>query len=212
MIRLAIPALVSMALLAPPAAISPKVQIPAGTVVRVRMEQTLDTARNRAGDRFTADLTEPVRVNGKLVLPKGARFRGRVTEGRPSGRLRGRASLAVVLDSVSLNGRTYALRTSGQGRQSGARRNRNLAWIGGGAGGGSLIAGLAAGGPWTLAGAGIGAGAGLATAAITGRKQVAIPAETVLSFTLKQPVTVDYQDTTPSQTKSRRTSSRPSSQ
>jgi hypothetical protein len=191
MIRLTIPFLVSMSLLAPPAAAPSKIQVPTGTVMRVRIEQTLDTERNRAGDRFDASLTEPVRVNGKIVFPRGARLRGRVTEARPSGRLRGRASLGVALNSVTANGRTYSLRTSRQVWLSREHRNRNLAWIGGGAGGGSLIAGLAAGGPWTLAGAGIGAGAGLATAAITGRKQVSIPTESVLSFSLKAPVAVD---------------------
>lgn len=163
-------------------------EVPAGTVIRVRTEQTMDTARNRPGDRFAAEVAEPVRVNGNLIIPKGARCWGRITAARPSGRLKGEGALGLTLESVTLHGKSYRIETSGLSRHTGPHRNRNLAWTGGGAGGGALVAGLAAGGPWTLAGVGIGAGAGLATAAVTGRKQVSIPAESVISFTLKQGV------------------------
>jgi hypothetical protein len=164
--------------------------IPAGASIAVRAGQTLDTARNRAGDRFVADLVEPVAVNNTVVLPRGARFAGRITESKPSGRLKGRGVLSVKLESFTFDGKTYRVQTLRQSWLSRSHRNRNLAWIGGGAGGGALVAGLAAGGPWTLAGAGIGAGAGLTTAVITGRKQVTIPAETIIYFRLREPVRV----------------------
>ncbi len=167
------------------------VVIPTGTTIPVRTAQTLDTARNRAGDRFVADLAEPVAVGHAVVLPKGARFSGRITESKPSGRLKGRGVLSIRLESFTFDGKTYRVQTLRQSWLTKSHRNRNLAWIGGGAGGGSLIAGLAAGGPWTLAGAGIGAGAGLTTAVITGRKQVSIPAESIIRFTLQEPVRVE---------------------
>jgi len=165
--------------------------IPTGTTISVRTGQTLDTARNRAGDRFVADLAQPVAVGNAVVLPQGARFSGRITESKPSGRLKGRGVLSIKLESFTFDGKTYRVQTRRQSWLTRSHRNRNLAWIGGGAGGGSLIAGLAAGGPWTLAGAGIAAGAGLTTAAITGKKQVSIPAESIIRFTLKEPVRVE---------------------
>lgn len=164
--------------------------IPAGAPIAVRAGQTLDTARNRAGDRFVADLVEPVTVNNTVVLPRGARFSGRITESKPSGRLKGRGVLSVKLESFTFDGKTYRVQTLRQSWLTRSHRNRNLAWIGGGAGGGALVAGLAAGGPWTLAGAGIGAGAGLTTAVITGKKQVTIPAEAIIRFRLREPVRV----------------------
>lgn len=94
----------------------------------------------------------------------------------------------MTLDSFVWNGNTYRISTSTPLRASGAHKRRNLAWIGGGFGGGALIGGLAAGGPWALAAAGIGAGAGTAAAAITGKKHVYLPAESVISFSLKEPV------------------------
>jgi hypothetical protein len=60
--------------------------------------------------------------------------------------------------------------------------------IGGGSGLGALIGGLAGGGRGALIGAGAGAGAGAAGAAFTGKKQVSIPAETVLTFRLDEGV------------------------
>lgn len=164
--------------------------IPAGAPIAVRAGQTLDTARNSAGDRFVADLVEPVTVNNTVVLPRGARFSGRITESKPSGRLKGRGVLSVKLESFTFDGKTYRVQTLRQSWLTRSHRNRNLAWIGGGAGGGALVAGLAAGGPWTLAGAGIGAGAGLTTAVITGKKQVTIPAEAIIRFRLREPVRV----------------------
>lgn len=164
--------------------------IPAGAPIAVRAGQTLDTARNRAGDRFVADMVEPVTVNNTVVLPRGARFSGRITESKPSGRLKGRGVLSVKLESFTFDGKTYRVQTLRQSWLTRSHRNRNLAWIGGGAGGGALVAGLAAGGPWTLAGAGIGAGAGLTTAVITGKKQVTIPAEAIIRFRLREPVRV----------------------
>lgn len=183
---LGVPLVTVLLLGAEPAAIV----IPAGAPIAVRAGQTLDTARNRAGDRFVADLVEPVTVNNTVVLPRGARFSGRITESKPSGRLKGRGVLSVKLESFTFDGKTYRVQTLRQSWLTRSHRNRNLAWIGGGAGGGALVAGLAAGGPWTLAGAGIGAGAGLTTAVITGKKQVTIPAEAIIRFRLREPVRV----------------------
>ena len=171
----------------------PEILVSAGTSLQVRLDQTLDTARNRAGDRFTVTLNAPVVIGGKVVIPRRTRFRGQVTGAKPSGRLKGRGYLTATLDSFTMGGKTYRITTSASSRITEAHKKRNLAWIGGTSGGGALIGGLAAGGPWALAGAGIGAGAGTATAALTGKKNVSIPVETVMTFTLKAPVQVRRQ-------------------
>ena len=121
-------------------------------------------------------------------MPRGTVFSGHVTAARPSGRLKGRATLGVTLDSFEVNGRAYQLITTAAGRASTRHRKRNLALIGGGAGAGALIGGLAAGGEGALIGAGAGAGAGIIGAAFTGRKQVSLPAETLLTFRLEEAV------------------------
>ena len=172
-----------------PALRSPRsLQVQSGSVLQVRLNRSLSTSQNRAGDRFTATLAEPVRVNGQTVFPKGSQVTGRVEESVASGRFKGRAQLMLGLESIQLDGRAVPLSTTVRTRVGQRHRKRNALWIGGGSGTGALIGGLA-GGPVGLAvGAGSGAAAGLAGALVTGRKQVSIPAETLLSFRLRAPV------------------------
>lgn len=163
----------------------PQIELPAGTVLQVRLDHTLDTGRHHVGDPFTATLAEPVMAGDRVILPKGTPFKGHVTASQPSGRLHGRGYLAVTLDSFELNGETYQINTSSQGRSTGSHKKRNLVAIGGGSGVGALIGGLAGGGKGAAIGAGAGAAAGAAGAALTGKKHVTVPAETLLRFTLQ---------------------------
>ncbi|HYM12681.1 MAG TPA: hypothetical protein VEU62_18225 [Bryobacterales bacterium] len=163
---------------------------PAGTVLRLRLEEALDTSRNFAGDHFAASLAEPVLLHGRTVIPKGTTFRGHVVDAKPSGRLHGRGELGITLDSFMLDGRWHRIAVASHSWTTGGHKKRNLLLIGGGSGTGALIGGLAAGGPWALAAAGIGAGAGTVGAAVTGKKNVHLPAETRLTFVLRAPVTV----------------------
>src|SRR5712691_4571792 len=93
-------------------------EIPSGTVVHVRLLDTLDTKRNRAGDRFTATLDEPLVSGDRVIVPKGTPFRGHIVQARQSGRFKGRAAMALSLDSFDLNGRTYPLETNRSARAS----------------------------------------------------------------------------------------------
>lgn len=164
------------------------IALASGTRMRVRLSDALDTKRNRAGDRFTATLDEPL-VNGdRVVVPKGTTFTGHVTESKPSGRFKGNAVMALRLDSFSMNGRTYQIRSNGSARVSAGHKKHNLVWIGGGSGGGAAIGAIAGGGTGALIGAGAGAGAGVIGSAITGKREIYLPAETPLTFTLSAPV------------------------
>jgi len=165
-----------------------QISIPSGTAIRVRLNQTINTRRNRSGDRFTASLAEPVMEQGRVVVPKGTVFTGHVTTSAPSGRMKGRAVISLTLDSLQINGASYPVVTNGTGRVSARHKKRNLVLIGGGSGLGALIGGLAGGGKGALIGAGAGAGAGTAGAAATGKKDVTLPAETLLTFRLEENV------------------------
>ncbi len=129
-------------------------------------------------------------VDGRVILPRGTVFSGHVVESKPSGRLRGRAYLSLALDSFRMHGRAYAIRTAADVRTSGSHKKRNLAYIGGGSGGGAAIGAIAGGGVGALIGAGAGAAAGTTTAIITGRKQVTLPVETPMVFTLRSRVRI----------------------
>jgi outer membrane lipoprotein SlyB len=164
--------------------------IPAGTRVRIRLGETLSTAQNRPGDHFTATLANPIVVNGSTVVPAGAPFRGHVANASSSGRLKGRASLTITLDSFDLRGATHEISTTANTRVSTAHKQRNLALIGGGAGLGAVLGALAGGGKGALIGAGAGAAAGTAGAAATGKRNVSLPVESLLTFSFKAPVAV----------------------
>jgi flagellar motor protein MotB len=164
------------------------VTLPEGTLIQVRLAETLDTKRNRTGDRFRATLDAPIRENGVEIIPRGAYFSGRVDTSKPSGRLKGRAAMTLELDAFELNGRTYQISTSHSSRVSGAHKKRNIIAIGGGAGAGAGIGALAGGPAGALIGAGAGAGAGTIGAVFTGKKNVSLPVETRLSFELRRPV------------------------
>jgi len=162
---------------------APNGVVRAGTTLRVRLDEAIDTKRNRAGDRFTATLDEPVVSGDRVIVPKGARVSGHVAEARPSGRFKGRASLALRLDSLQLKGRSYTIQSAASLTSRGHRK-RNWAWIGSTSGGGAVIGAAAAGGPGALIGAGAGAVAGTVGAAITGRRQINLPVESRVTFLL----------------------------
>lgn len=162
--------------------------IPSGTPVHVRVDEAIDTRRNRAGDQFSATLSQPIEVDGRTMVPEGTEFSGHVTTAAASGRLKGRAFIGLKLDSFRLNGREYPVQTSSVDRASASHKKRNALLIGGGAGLGAAIGALAGGGKGALIGAGAGAGAGTAGAAATGKRQVGIGAETPLRFTLRASV------------------------
>ena len=164
--------------------------LPAGTVLQVRLEETLDTKNNRSGDRFMATLDRPIFVDERVALPRGTRCSGHLVESAPSGRFKGRAVMILDLDSVHLKGRDYKIDTSNVSQTSARHRKRNFLLIGGGGGFGSAIGALAAGPAGALIGAGAGAAAGTTGAALTGKKNVHIPVETPLTFTLRSPVEI----------------------
>jgi len=172
-----------------PVAPSP-VTLPEGTVLTVRLNETVSSKRNSAGDRFTATVAEPVEVDGQVVIPKGAHVTGTVTEAKSLGKIKGSATLRLVLDTVTVNDSKYDIRTSAVARHEKGKGKRTAEFGGGGAGAGALLGALAGGGKGAAIGAVVGGGAGVAGGAYTGNKDIVLPAETMLSFKLLKPVEV----------------------
>lgn len=172
----------------------PTFTLQAGISVPVRLQETLDTRRNRAGDQFTAVLDAPLlsgdQVGDQVVVPKGTLFTGHITRAVSSGRFKGRAVMSLTLDSFQLSGQTYQISSTNSARLSRGHRKRNWLWFGGGSGGGAAIGAAAAGGPGALIGVGAGAAAGTVGAAITGKQQVQVPIETRITFTLQSAVQI----------------------
>lgn len=162
------------------------VTLATGTELEIRTIDALSSKTAKAGDTFTATVENPITVDGRPGIPRGARVSGRVTNAVPSGRLKQRAELWVTLTSVEVNGRRYDLNTTTTGMKEGSKATRDIVFIGGGAGAGAAIGGAAGGGRGAAIGAAIGAAAGTVGAAATGQRDIEFPSETVLRFRLEQ--------------------------
>jgi hypothetical protein len=176
---------------APPPPPEPvKLTAQAGAPVVVTVTQQLSASKNNVGDGFTGVLAQSVKTaGGATVFPRGARVVGTVVAAKGQGRFKGSGALGIQVTSIS--GRSVSV--SSYEKEQKGKGKRSAGFIGGGAGGGALIGGLAGGGKGALLGGLIGAGAGTAGAAFTGNKDVVIPSESTVTFHLTAPVTITVQ-------------------
>jgi hypothetical protein len=163
----------------------PKI-VPAGTVIRVRLNDAIGSKTAQAGQTFTGSVMDPIVVGGRTLIPAGATVAGEVTNAKSAGRFKGAAELAITIRSVTVGGAPHTLAASTVSQTSTGKGKRSAAMIGGGGGAGALIGGLAGGGKGALIGALAGAGAGTAGAGLTGNREITLPAESAVSFKLTQ--------------------------
>ena len=163
----------------------------AGTRIRVRTTTTLSTKSAHTGQNFTATLEQPLIRGENVVAPKGARVDGRVVDSDPGGRVSGRAGIAIRLVTLHLPaGKTAGLTTDVQRRQARATKKKDAMKIGAGAAFGAALGALAGGGRGAAIGAASGGAAGTGVVLVTRGDPAVIPAESVLTFTLRAPASI----------------------
>ena len=167
------------------------VNIPAGTELVIRINQTISVKHTPAGSRFDGEVVESwVDTSGHVILPKGTPVDGVVDVSHKRGHFKGASLLELRLTSMTLNGTRYPLETRDLTRSKKGKGKRSLAMIGGGTGLGMLIGGVASGGTGLLIGGLAGAGAGTAGAGLTGNSDIVIPAESIVHFRLADDLTL----------------------
>jgi hypothetical protein len=167
------------------------ISIPAGTTLAIRIDQRVSVKSSHKGDKFTGEVVEPVMgSDGSAIVPKGAPVGGVVDVAHKRGHFKGRSTLELRLTSLTLNGTEYPLTTRDLAERKKGKGKRSTALIGGGAGLGMLVGGVATGGVGLLVGGLVGGGAGAAAAGGTGNRDLDIPAETVVHFTLADDLVV----------------------
>ncbi len=164
--------------------------IPSGSSLLIRLIDSIDSETDTVGQSFTARLAEPLMVESIEVAPLGSDVRGRIVEVRGAGRVRGSAELQLELSQIVVNGIPYALTTAEYSEVAEGRGEETATRVGTAAGLGALIGLIAGGGKGAAIGAGVGAGAAGAVQVMTKGERLNIPAETLLGFTLRQPLII----------------------
>jgi hypothetical protein len=160
------------------------VEIPVGTEIDARLQNTLNSGTNQVEDRFEATTLVDVGVNSRVVIPAGSVMRGVITAVDPATRTNRTGRLTVSFDQVTVNGTPYAIRGTVTQAIEGEGIKGETARIGAGAGVGAIIGGILGGVKGALAGILIGGGG---TIAATEGKEVQLPQGSVLRVRLDSP-------------------------
>lgn len=168
------------------------VTIPAGTLLRVRLNEPLDTTQIQSGTTFSATASVDVYEHGILAIPRGATLTGQVVESTEGGKgkLGGAAVLRLQLTNVNLAGKIFPIATDEWSSRGPNKAGYTASNTAGGAVLGAIIGGLIGRGAGAAVGAGVGAVGGLAASSATNGPRIHLPVEAQLDFHLSQPVTV----------------------
>jgi len=170
-------------------------QLPVGTEISVRAEETIDSSKGSEGQTYAAEVTKDVLdTDGAVVIPDGSNAKIVIKSASRGGRFTGESDLVLDLRAVSVEGQEYLIGTSDiqkRGQQGVGANKRTAIFTGGGAAIGAIIGAIAGGGKGAAIGAASGAGAGAITQVVTKGSSIKVPAETILTFRLDRPLRVD---------------------
>jgi len=175
--------------------------VPAGTALMVKLETTLATFSNKAGDPFQARLTQTVVLNSKTLIPAGTMVEGRVTRVLEPRRITGKPTIGILpealvlptgerlfLDATLVDTNIPGTDVNQEGEFKGSGHDRrDEIETGGGTAGGMLIGGLIGGPPGSLIGGVVGAGS-TGVHWLSKHRSATLPAGTELTLELNRPL------------------------
>ena len=166
------------------------VTVPAGALLRMRINQSLNSAQAKPGDSFDGIVVNDVVAGGAVAIPRGATVQGKVVDAKKSGALAGRGELSLQLTQVTLGAQSYPIVSDVWGHTTGDKTVHTVNNTAAGAALGALFGAAAAGGKGAAIGAGVGGALGVGSSAASPNGQVYVPSEGLLTFHLAQPATV----------------------
>ena len=178
---------------APPPPAAPtfrNITVPAGSILPIRITQTLDSATTQQGATFSGTISSDVTSEGTTVLRQGTPVSGRVTAVQEAAHFKGNSLLTIEVVNIDRRGQPIAVTTEPYSTEGKGRGKNTALKTGGGAAVGAILGGILGGGKGAAIGAAAGGGTGAGVNAITRGEQVQIPAESLIRFRLASPITV----------------------
>jgi hypothetical protein len=169
---------------------SASMTVPAGTLVNVRLTEDIQVDLAHAGMTFAARVDDPVAIGTEIAIPREARVVVQAVKVAQSGAFKGSDQISLKLNTVSFGGRVYQVASEYATVASSGEGKRTARKVGGGAGLGAIVGGIAGGGEGAAVGLIVGGIAGTAVAA-SGEEHLNLPAETRLQFKLTTAVRIE---------------------
>lgn len=174
----------------PPEPTTHQVTIAAGTLVSIRMVDSIDSETDRQGDTFGATLESPIVVDNETVAPRGADVFVRLSHVESAGKLTGQSKVGLELDRLVINGKPYTVASNVYEKVATSQTTQTAKRTGIGAGIGAAVGAIVGGKKGAAIGAGVGGGTGIAIEATGKGEQVRIDPETRIDLRLQQPLEV----------------------
>jgi hypothetical protein len=174
----------------PPPPVAKTVTLPSGTVIPIRMTDTLDSATTQSNTVFHGSLAGDLIVDGMVVAKSGAAVTGRVITAKDATHFSGSSELSIELTRIDTVDHPVDVVTDAFTKQGNGRGKNTAVKTGGGAAVGAILGGLLGGGKGAAIGAVTGGGVGAGVNGVTRGQQVQIPTETLVSFHLQSPISV----------------------
>jgi hypothetical protein len=168
-----------------------EMEVPAGTALEIVLETPVSSATSNLEDAVKGHVAKAVAVSGMTTIPAGSAVSGTVVEANPSGRVKGRASIAIRFNRVVVASTPYTIQTARITREAAATKGEDAKKIGIGAGAGAVIGAIAGGKKGAAIGTAVGAGAGTGAVVATKGKEVSIGAGTTVRTTISAPVKIN---------------------
>jgi len=178
----------------PPAPVYREVTVPSGTTLSVELRTAVASNTSAVEDRVQGVLRRALVVDGVEVVPAGARLSGVVTDAQQSGRVKGRARLALRFTSLTVDDTPTTIGTSTIAREAEGTKKEDAAKIGIGAGAGAVVGAITGGKKGAAVGGAVGAGAGTGVVLATRGDEVELAAGTAVTTTLTRPLVVQVRE------------------